>query len=73
MHHTDLIHVCLKPDCLDTAGAEARTEEQHGRIHVTCCLCGSTRDYPKEALNRMTVGVVQENLRGLFKVEERYV
>lgn len=72
MHHTELIHTCTNPECLKEEGAEAQTEERGTRVHVLCGVCGRRRDYPTDALNRESLTLVAEDLRGYFEVAERY-
>ena len=72
MDYTDLIHVCTDPQCLEEEGVEAQCEEREDRIHVLCGLCGRRHDYPAEVLNRESLALVAEHLRGHFKVVERY-
>ena len=73
MDYTDLIHICTDLECLKAEGIEAQTEEQGDVIQVRCGLCGRIREYPKEALDRESTALIEENLRGYFRVEERYV
>ena len=71
MNHFNLIHACLNSECLKEEGIEAPSEEQGDMIRVRCGLCGRKSDYPKESLNRESLDLVTENLRGFFAVTER--
>ena len=71
MEHFDLIHTCLNSECLKEDGVEASSEERGDVIHVLCGKCHRKHDYPKESLNRTSLGLVAETLRGFFEVTAR--
>ena len=71
MSPTDLIYICLTDECQDKTSSEAITEIIGEGIRLTCGLCGKQREHPHESLNRTTLNLVRENLRGYFRVEER--
>ena len=68
----DLIYTCTNPKCLRAVGSEASSEERSDRVYITCGLCYRRRDYPTDSLNRESIDLVVENLRGYFDVCERY-
>ena len=71
MDYTDVIHSCLNCECLKEA-TEASAEESGDSIKVVCGLCGRRANYPEESLNRASLGLVNENLRGKFVAHCRY-
>ena len=72
MDHTDLIHICTRMECLKAEGVESSAKRRGNRIHLCCGSCGRRRDYPVEALNRESTGLIEEKLWGFFKVVRRF-
>lgn len=67
----DLIYTCTNPDCADKVSSEAYAEVQDDQVLVKCRLCGKSHRHPKESLNRESIALVEENLRGHFVVTKR--
>lgn len=68
----DLIYTCSNPKCQQAVGSEASTEERGDKVYITCDLCCRKRDYPTDFLRRDSIDMVAENLRGFFRVTERF-
>ena len=67
-----LIHSCVRPGCVEEEGLEAQTELYGNQVAVKCGRCDNRWSYASEFLNRETPALINEALRGRFKVCRRF-